>query len=386
MKQFFNDVMRVILWVAVVAALIWGYIEVPFFHNAVDSLVARTKAYFFTPSEPNAPPAGGNESTQQVTPPPIASFAVDQGGQSDYTYLEGTSTPLPPVCATFQCDVDLANTFWESLPGETGYLIPGSTTVVAGLDVRRSAEEARTAQPDSTWWDDNYGNTWKKVVVTGRFFARAALDESRIKTNVSSADGENVTVTMKLPEMCLDSAGLAMSSPNGGDWKPVELRLEITQTPSDLYSSCANGNYAACLGNVYGNPVYDTVDMANAAIQTLGQMALRAIDESLPLRSRYNQAITGQPVGSDLDPTQTEWINVGLDAFGNNLPESAYQRLVAYGQWIGCKVLTESGRSCDLNKITTVIVPAPAPLHFNYCNGRDFATFTTDPAQYLPTP
>lgn len=382
MKKFFDDVMRIVMWIALFVVLWW--FNTNYLHYTIDDALALLH---LTPAgETNTPPPGNSEVEPQVTVPPVESFSIDQGGSSDFTYLEnGTSTPLPPVCATFQCGVDLANEFWETLPGEDGYLIPGSTTVVAGIDVRRSAEEARTAQPDSTWWDDNYGNTWKRMVATGRFFARAALDESRITTNVSSTDGENVTVTMKLPKMCLDSAGLAMSSPDGGDWKPVELRLEITQTPSVMYESCDDGNLIACLANVYGNSMYDTMDMANAAIQTLGQMALSAIDQSLPLRSRFNQAVTGQSVTSDLDSTQSEWVNVGLDAFGNSLPESAYQRLIAYGQWIGCKVLAESGRSCDLTKITTVIVPAPAPLHFSYCNGRDFATFTTDPSQYLQT-
>ena len=382
MKKFIGDVVRVVLWIAVIIGLWWGNA------NYTHYTMADVLSWLRLAPTPNTAPASSNDGTvETVTPPPAESFSVDQGGESDFTYLEnGTATPLPPVCATFNCDVDLANTFWQTIPGESdGYIIPGSITVVAGIDVRRSAEEARTAQPDSTWWDDHYGNTWKKLVVTGRFFARAALDESKIVSNVSSDDGENVRVTLKLPEMCLDSAGLAMSSPNTSDWKPVELRLEVTQTPSELYDSCANGNYVACGSNVMGNPIYDTVDMANAAIQTLGTIALAAMDKSLPLRSRFNQAITGQSVGSDLDPTQTEWISVGLDPFSNHLPESANQRLVAYSQWIGCYVLAQSGRTCDLTKITTVIQTAPAPLHFNYCNGRDFAVFTNDPASYMQT-
>jgi hypothetical protein len=386
MKSTWNTFKTIVIVIAVIAGLFWMWQS----GNLTYSFVTGELTIFgWTFSREAAPePEPSPQHTEPVVDlPPAEDFPSGQGGDSTFRFVEKEGEePLPPICSAFSnCDTNLANEFWATLPAEQAYQVPGLPVVVSGIEVIRSYKEIRSADPligTQKWWNDNYGNTFKGVIATGKFFARGALDFSKIIT-VVSAEGEIVIVVLKLPPMVLDSGGLAMASPQENQpWKPVELRIEpdLSLQPSPMYDSCTMGNFVACSANVSGNPIYDDINeqgtgMVQVAIQEIGILGYTAIDESMAFRQKYENAIFG---AAESDPEGTlestgQILTVGLDEYGNEVPQKVDELLRLLGEARGCQVMILAGRVCDTSKIQVKIQLAPWPEHFTFVDGTPFA-------------
>ncbi len=358
MKRVFEEIVALILLAIIVflGYCAWqsGYIGVENGKLWVNLSAKTNNAY--SPFSP----------TPIVTLPAPEDFPSDVGGNSVFAFVEA-STPLPPICSVFSCRVELANDFWPNLPGAQGYATTGNI-VAAGIDIVHSALNEQSV-PEWDW----YADTHKRVIATVRVFARAAIDPQKIKV-VLNESGDGVLVTVKPPEMCLDSAGIAMVDPSEG--RPVEVRLEVAQSYSPVYDTCINGNYFACGAGVYGNPEFDSMKMGQAALQTAANEAMSLIAQSNGFKQAYIDSITGQRAPEKSQ--NEESLSVNTDQWGQPIATTASDVLVLFGKAVACDVLSQTGRPCDPSLMHVVIEAPTYSSQLYYCNGRPFTTGAVD--------
>lgn len=373
MKKFFDAIFTLLFLLLLVGLGYWawqnGYI-------GIDG-----GKVWFNPNPAPSTAATPYAPTPQVTLPSPEEFPHDVGGTSVFYPFE-EATPLPPICSAFECDVALANEFWAQLPGAQGYAV-GGNIIASGVDIVHSAE---VEQSVSQW--DWYADTHKRVVATIRLFARAAVDPARIKV-VLSEKGDGVVVTVIPPELCLDSAGVALVDPSEG--RPVEMRIEVAQNYATVYDTCAVGNWLACIPPIYGNAEYNTLRMGQNALQKAATEAMNIIAASDGLRQSYADSVTGAV--SPTVQSEGEILSLNQDQWGQPIATSAHDILVLIGKAVACDVLTSTGRICDPSLMEVVVQAPPQPAQLIYCNGREFTGTTIDLSkveqwlpEFLPTP
>lgn len=312
----------------------------------------------------------------------------DMGGQDYLTQLENiqetqaipnqpTPTPLPPLCTLFKCNVELANEEWASLAGEQGYTV-GVNLVTTGIEVRRSAEvcnEFSDNAAEVTKANNRYGNTTVCAGGTVNIFARGAADISQVRIKISDLGNEKYRVEIIIPPMCIDSMGIKLDDQGRPSCSREILKdrdpawhLFVCNIRDINLLLLDKTNAAVCSSSIYSEESKNT--LRDDSVETAARLAIDTILGSEEFLWLYESQFL-----LEIAPDKM-WLYEEVDT--NNTLGEIFQEaetaprdtMILLGQAVICNMLSATGRTCDLNKVTVVVI-VDETQELRYCNGRE---------------